>query len=172
MQKAQAGPSWLVSWLSFGPPSPAIIVQWDSGKDSVTLPLQDADILPERFLEYFSGMFWIVVFLELPVVAELELLCRFLQVFIEDLDVFLLSQEFLDPDGTPCALGRQAPPYHDVCMIPLHDVCITCMICVWRKKGESYHPMSTMPPVRHGAGNIMLCGCFSFRTSGAARGGG
>ena len=54
------------------------------------MPLQDADIILERFLDYFSGMFWIVVFLELPVVAELELLCRFLQVFIQDLDAFLI----------------------------------------------------------------------------------
>ena len=43
------------------------------------MPLQDADvILPERFLDYFSGMFWIVVFLELPVVAGLELPYRYL----------------------------------------------------------------------------------------------
>ena len=49
------------------------------------------------------------VFLELLVVAELELPCGFLQAFIEDLDVFLLSQEFLDPDGAPCAPERETP---------------------------------------------------------------
>ena len=58
------------------------------------MPLQDADInLLERFLNYFSGMFWIFVLLELPIVAELEFLCRFLQVSISDLDVILLSHE-------------------------------------------------------------------------------
>ena len=62
------------------------------------MPLQDADIiLLKRFLGYFSGMFWIVVFLELPVVAELKLFCSFLQVFFKDLDVFLLSQDFWFP---------------------------------------------------------------------------
>ena len=95
-------------------------------------------------------MLWIVVFLELPVVAELELLCRFLQVFIEDLDVFLLSQEFLD-----------------ACMIPLHDVCMTYMICIWQKKEEDYNPMSTVTSIKHDAGNIMLCGCFSSLDTGS-----
>ena len=131
------------------------------------MPLQDADtILSERFFDYFSGMFLIVVFLELPVVAELELLCRFLHVFIEDLDAFPISQEFLDPDGAPCAMGREAPPYHDVCMILLRDVCITYMICVWRKKGEDYNLMSTVPSVKHDAENIMLRGCFSSQDTG------
>ena len=79
------------------------------------MPLQNADIfIAERFLDYFSGTFWIVVFLELPVAAELEPLCRFFQVFIENLDVFIISQQFLDPDMAPCALGREAPPYHYV----------------------------------------------------------
>ena len=55
-------------------------------------------------------MFWIVVFLELPVAAELELLRGFLQAFIEDLDLLLLSQEFLDLDGASCALGGEVPP--------------------------------------------------------------
>ena len=67
-------------------------------------------------------MFWIVVFLELPVVAELELLCRFRQAFFKDLDVILLSHDFLDPDGVPCALEKEASPYNDVCKILLHDV--------------------------------------------------
>ena len=74
------------------------------------MPLQDAGIiLLERFLDYLSGMFWIFIFLELPVVAELELLCRFLQVFIEDLDVFLLSQEFLHPAGLPVPWEEKHP---------------------------------------------------------------
>ena len=111
------------------------------------LPLQDADIiLLERFFDNFSGMFWMVVFLELPVVTEVELLYRFLQVFIEDLDVFLLSQEFFDPDGAPCALGREATRFNDVWTIPFHDVCITYNICVWRKKGEDY-----VQSLEHGA---------------------
>ena len=73
------------------------------------MPLQDADIiLLERLLDYFSGMFWIAALLELPIVTELELLCRFLEVFIKDLDVILLSHDFLDPDGVLCALIREA----------------------------------------------------------------
>ena len=75
------------------------------------MPLQHADnILFERFLDYLNGMFWIVVLLELPIVAELELLCRLLQVFFKDEDVVLLSQNFLDPDGVPCALGIETFP--------------------------------------------------------------
>ena len=109
-QKTQAGSSWLVSRPSFGSSSPAINSYGIQAR-TPTKPLQDADIiLLERLVDYFSGMFWIAVFLELPVVAELELFCRFIQVVIEDWDVFLLSQEFLDPDGAPCALGREAPP--------------------------------------------------------------
>ena len=66
------------------------------------MPLQDADIiLLERFLDYFSGMFRIVVLLELPIVVELEFFCRFLRVFIKDLDIFPLSRDFLEPDGVP-----------------------------------------------------------------------
>ena len=80
------------------------------------MTLQDADtILLEPFLNYFSSMFWIVVMLELPVVAKLEILCRFLQVFIKDLDEFIPSHDFLNPEGIPeimrkesCALGREA----------------------------------------------------------------
>ena len=75
------------------------------------MPLQGTDInLLERFLDYFSGMFWIVVLLELPTAAELEFLCRFLQFFIKDLDVILLSHDFLDPDRVPCALVRESSP--------------------------------------------------------------
>ena len=55
-------------------------------------------------------MFWIVALLELPIVAELELLCRFLQVFIKNLDVILLLHELLDPDGVHCALVRESSP--------------------------------------------------------------
>ena len=73
--------------------------------------LQDDDIiLLKRFLDYFSSTFWIVVLLELPTVAELELLCRFRKVFIKNLDIILLSHDFLDPDGIPCALIREASP--------------------------------------------------------------
>ena len=50
------------------------------------MPLQDAGIiLLERFLDCFSGMVWIVVMLELPIVAMLEILCRFPDVFIKNL---------------------------------------------------------------------------------------
>ena len=73
--------------------------------------LQDADIiLLESFLDYFSGMVWVVVMLELPMVAMLELLCRFLHVFIKNLDVILLSHDFLDPDGVLCAPEGEAFP--------------------------------------------------------------
>ena len=73
------------------------------------MSLQDADIiLFEIFLDYFSGMFWIVVLLGLPIVAEQELLRRFIQVFIRDLDVILLSDDFFNPDGVPCALLRES----------------------------------------------------------------
>ena len=75
------------------------------------MPLQDADtIFLERFFDYFSGTFWIVVLLELPIVAELENLCRFLQVFMKDLDVLLLSHDFLNTDGVPCVLVTEASP--------------------------------------------------------------
>ena len=75
------------------------------------MPLHDTDIIfLERFLDHFSGMFWIVVLLELPIVAELEFLCRYLQVFIENLDVILRPHDFLDPDGVPCALAKEASP--------------------------------------------------------------
>ena len=71
--------------------------------------LQDTDIiLLERFLAYFSSMVWIVVMLELPIVAQLELLCRFLHVVIKNLDVILLSHDFLDPGGVLCAPEREA----------------------------------------------------------------
>ena len=109
-QKTQAGSNWLVSWPSFGPSIPAINSQWDSGQNSDYVTPGRWYHSHEIFLDYFSGMFWIVVFLELPVAAELELLRGFLQAFIEDLDLLLLSQEFLDLDRAPCALGGKAPP--------------------------------------------------------------
>ena len=75
------------------------------------MPLQDAAIiLLERFLDYFSGMIWIVVMQELPIVAQLELLCRFLHVFMKNLNVILLSHDFLDPDGVLCAPETEAFP--------------------------------------------------------------
>ena len=68
------------------------------------MPPQDADIiLIERFLNYFSGMFGIADMLKLPIVAKLEVFCRFIHVFIQDLDVILLSRYSLDPDGVICA---------------------------------------------------------------------
>ena len=106
-QKAQSGLSWLVSWPSFGPLSPAKNFNGIQVR-TARMPLQHADIiLLKRFLT-FSGMFWIAVLLELPMIAELELLCRFLQVCIKDLDVILLSHVFLNPDGLPCATAREA----------------------------------------------------------------
>ena len=69
------------------------------------MPLPDADIiLLESFLDYLSSMVWIIVLLEFPIVAMLELLCRFLHVFIKNLDVILFSHDFLGPDGFLCAL--------------------------------------------------------------------
>ena len=55
-------------------------------------------------------MLWAVGLLDIPVAAELELFCRFLKVFIRDKDEFLLSYDFLDPEGVPCALAREASP--------------------------------------------------------------
>ena len=75
------------------------------------MPVQNVDIiLLERSLDYLSGMFWIVVMLGLPIVAKLELLCRFLHVSIKDLDVIILSHDFLDPDGVLCALESKVFP--------------------------------------------------------------
>ena len=51
-------------------------------------------------------------------------------------------------------------------MIALHDACIIYIMCVWKKKGESYDPMSTVPTAKHDAGNIVLCGCFSSQGIG------
>lgn len=31
----------------------------------------------------------------------------------------------------------------------------------WRNPNTAHHPKHTIPTVRHGGGNIMLCGCFS-----------
>ena len=115
------------------------------------MPVQDADItLLERFLDYLSSMFWIVVMLELPIVAKLELLCRFLDVLIKNLDVTLLSHDFLDPDRVLCVPQRESFSYQDVCMIPLHDACIRYMICIWGKKGEAYDPTNTASTIKHG----------------------
>ena len=86
---------------------PSILNGAQARTPTMPVPLQDPDIiLLERFLDYFSGMVWIAAMLELLIVAMLELLCRFLHVFIKNLDVILLSHEFLDPDGLFCAPER------------------------------------------------------------------
>ncbi len=34
------------------------------------------------------------------------------------------------------------------------------------KKKDEYNPKNTIPTVKHGGGNIMLCGCFSAKGTG------
>ena len=75
------------------------------------MSFQDADIiLLERFLDYFSGMALIVVMLELPIIAKLELLRGFIHAYIMNLDVILLSHDFLDPNGVLCVPEREVFP--------------------------------------------------------------
>ena len=38
--------------------------------------------------------------------------------------------------------------------------------CVWWGKNAEYAPKNTIPPVKHGGGNIMLWGCFSAKGTG------
>uniref|UniRef100_A0AAY4A4P4 Tc1-like transposase DDE domain-containing protein n=1 Tax=Denticeps clupeoides TaxID=299321 RepID=A0AAY4A4P4_9TELE len=38
--------------------------------------------------------------------------------------------------------------------------------CIWRKKNAELHPKNTIPTVKYGGGNIMLCGCFSAKGPG------
>uniref|UniRef100_A0A674BHQ3 Tc1-like transposase DDE domain-containing protein n=1 Tax=Salmo trutta TaxID=8032 RepID=A0A674BHQ3_SALTR len=37
---------------------------------------------------------------------------------------------------------------------------------VWRRRNAAYDPKNTIPTVKHGGGNIMLCGCFSAKGTG------
>ena len=55
-------------------------------------------------------MFWIIILLKLPVVTKLELFYRYLQFFIKDLDVILLSHVSLDSDEVHRAVAREAFP--------------------------------------------------------------
>ena len=33
---------------------------------------------------------------------------------------------------------------------------------VWREDGAAYSQQSTIPTMKHGSGNIMVCGCFAY----------
>ena len=37
---------------------------------------------------------------------------------------------------------------------------------VWMKRNAEYNPKNTIPTVKHGCGNLMLCGCFSAKGTG------
>ncbi|CDQ92657.1 unnamed protein product [Oncorhynchus mykiss] len=37
---------------------------------------------------------------------------------------------------------------------------------VWRKEKDEYNPKNTIPTVKQGGGNILLCGCFSAKGTG------
>ena len=75
------------------------------------MPLQDADvILLDRFFDYFSGTFGIIAMLELPIVAELELLSRFLPVSAKIWMQFSFLMIFGILTGFPRALVREASP--------------------------------------------------------------
>ena len=58
-------------------------------------------------------MFWIIILLKLPVVTKLELFYRYLQFFIKDLDVILLSDVSLDSDEVHRAVAKEAFPLND-----------------------------------------------------------
>jgi len=38
--------------------------------------------------------------------------------------------------------------------------------CLWRKEEDEYNPKNTIPTVKHGGGNIILCGFFSAKGTG------
>ncbi len=38
--------------------------------------------------------------------------------------------------------------------------------CVWRRRNAAYDPKNTIPTVKYGGGNIMLCGYFSAKGTG------
>ena len=40
---------------------------------------------------------------------------------------------------------------------------------VWRREGEAFNPKNTRPTVQHGAGGIMLWGCFAASGSAALK---
>ena len=44
--------------------------------------------------------------------------------------------------------------------------CINSTRCFWRKRNAEYNPKNTIPTVKHGGGNLMLCGCFSAKGTG------
>ncbi len=62
-------------------------------------------------------------------------------------------------------ISRQLEPqWSDETKIELFGINSTRF--VWRKRNADYHPKNTIPTVKHGGGNIMLCYCFSAKGTG------
>lgn len=97
--------------------------------------------------------------LVLPAVAKLEILSRFLHVFIEDSDVILLCHDSLDLDGVPYAspIALRVTVHHRA---SLTDGCRPRKTPPLRKKHLEAHlafAKNTVPIIQHGGGNVIYC---------------